>query len=556
MSAAEAQAALVAINDSLHDLPDRAVMEEQTKVEAVPTSLSPSPPFTASPSSSSSTSSFVSSASPPSAVPSTPVSTASAASAASPDSANGSARPRRRQRVSYTEVEPAGHGGFRDWDVERLNQRMLKEAIARSMAEAAPGSTAAAATATTTTTATLVKKSAVKAAPASTPSPPAAATEAPSASAPSTEPDAASASASTPAEVVTAAVDEQSSCAGCGRPTLCTDPVPILICDKCEAEWHQMCIQPPLAHLPGDNDEWLCPNCAKKKGRKRKDGEAGVGAAKDTTPGRNLKTARKSTGPKTKAEPKGRKSVDASPAKAATSGGGGAAGPGGFEFPEWCQSESERHRFSTMFAHYSRHYPTAPASQIVSTISAYWDDETQQPPAQAESATGKEEKEPTTSTSGQEVKEDSSAHPSASPSASAARHTPSPPAPAHVSLSTTIPSLPASATAAVAKAAPPAPSPAATAAMAARLLPTSAAPHDPESVYRLSYSIHQQDGGGKRRCFGVGCGQQEGDVLFSICGQCLVACYCSRDCQARHWKAGHKQECQALGQAFQQKISA
>lgn len=27
------------------------------------------------------------------------------------------------------------------------------------------------------------------------------------------------------------------------------------------------------------------------------------------------------------------------------------------------------------------------------------------------------------------------------------------------------------------------------------------------------------------------------------CARCKLACYCSRECQKKHWKAGHKTNC-------------
>ncbi|KAL7577550.1 hypothetical protein ACA910_015080 [Epithemia clementina (nom. ined.)] len=34
-------------------------------------------------------------------------------------------------------------------------------------------------------------------------------------------------------------------------------------------------------------------------------------------------------------------------------------------------------------------------------------------------------------------------------------------------------------------------------------------------------------------------------VRFARCGRCQAVCYCSTDCQRRHWKGGHKEECMA-----------
>ena len=45
-----------------------------------------------------------------------------------------------------------------------------------------------------------------------------------------------------------------------------------------------------------------------------------------------------------------------------------------------------------------------------------------------------------------------------------------------------------------------------------------------------------------RTCEGCGTGTGEGKRLYA-CAQCKLAFYCSRECQKKHWKAGHKQHC-------------
>jgi hypothetical protein len=41
----------------------------------------------------------------------------------------------------------------------------------------------------------------------------------------------------------------------------------------------------------------------------------------------------------------------------------------------------------------------------------------------------------------------------------------------------------------------------------------------------------------------VYCLRADGDTKYSRCAQCLAVCYCSKECQRAHWKAGHKGEC-------------
>jgi hypothetical protein len=35
------------------------------------------------------------------------------------------------------------------------------------------------------------------------------------------------------------------------------------------------------------------------------------------------------------------------------------------------------------------------------------------------------------------------------------------------------------------------------------------------------------------------------------CGQCLGVLYCSRECQVKHWKEGHKQHCKEIAAAME-----
>ena len=49
---------------------------------------------------------------------------------------------------------------------------------------------------------------------------------------------------------------------------------------------------------------------------------------------------------------------------------------------------------------------------------------------------------------------------------------------------------------------------------------------------------------GDFQCFGCGKRERDCDQELSMCAQCKVARYCSKDCQTNHWKAGgHKYEC-------------
>ena len=80
-----------------------------------------------------------------------------------------------------------------------------------------------------------------------------------------------------------------------------------------------------------------------------------------------------------------------------------------------------------------------------------------------------------------------------------------------------------------------------------------------EEAYRLSYLAHERlNGGGRRKCWGVGCARVEEDGpvgLFSVCGACLTACYCGRECQVGHWRGGHVTECKRIARAFQHKVA-
>jgi hypothetical protein len=54
----------------------------------------------------------------------------------------------------------------------------------------------------------------------------------------------------------------------------------------------------------------------------------------------------------------------------------------------------------------------------------------------------------------------------------------------------------------------------------------------------------------QRVCSAPGCSQQEGYVgLFKKCSRCGRPRYCSKACQAAHWKAGHKRECKLAAAA-------
>ena len=41
-------------------------------------------------------------------------------------------------------------------------------------------------------------------------------------------------------------------------------------------------------------------------------------------------------------------------------------------------------------------------------------------------------------------------------------------------------------------------------------------------------------------------GEQGGGLKLMSCSLCKSVKYCSRECQAAHWKAGHKQDCKQL----------
>ncbi|GAQ79307.1 hypothetical protein KFL_000280120 [Klebsormidium nitens] len=48
----------------------------------------------------------------------------------------------------------------------------------------------------------------------------------------------------------------------------------------------------------------------------------------------------------------------------------------------------------------------------------------------------------------------------------------------------------------------------------------------------------------RRTCSNIGCGNTESVAgQFQVCGRCKLAVYCSKDCQKRAWKEGHKDLC-------------
>ena len=53
-------------------------------------------------------------------------------------------------------------------------------------------------------------------------------------------------------------VPMEGGCSGCGQDS---DPENVLLCDKCEAEWHIYCLKPPLAKIP--EGDWVCPACVR-----------------------------------------------------------------------------------------------------------------------------------------------------------------------------------------------------------------------------------------------------------------------------------------------------
>lgn len=49
---------------------------------------------------------------------------------------------------------------------------------------------------------------------------------------------------------------EDGVCKVCG---IDRDDDNVLLCDKCDAEYHKYCLNPPLARIPEGN--WFCPSC-------------------------------------------------------------------------------------------------------------------------------------------------------------------------------------------------------------------------------------------------------------------------------------------------------
>ena len=42
------------------------------------------------------------------------------------------------------------------------------------------------------------------------------------------------------------------------------------------------------------------------------------------------------------------------------------------------------------------------------------------------------------------------------------------------------------------------------------------------------------------------CKKVQGEVKFDVCSACKKTYYCSKDCQVKDWKAGHKAQCPHL----------
>ena len=51
----------------------------------------------------------------------------------------------------------------------------------------------------------------------------------------------------------------------------------------------------------------------------------------------------------------------------------------------------------------------------------------------------------------------------------------------------------------------------------------------------------QPEAGEVQVCCYASCGARLKKPL--VCSRCKAAAYCSKDCQVKDWKAGHKQEC-------------
>lgn len=57
-------------------------------------------------------------------------------------------------------------------------------------------------------------------------------------------------------------LDDKAPWEGGGACKVCgidDDDANVLLCDKCNAEYHQYCLDPPLAKIPEEN--WYCPSC-------------------------------------------------------------------------------------------------------------------------------------------------------------------------------------------------------------------------------------------------------------------------------------------------------
>lgn len=52
------------------------------------------------------------------------------------------------------------------------------------------------------------------------------------------------------------------------------DVARILLCDRCDAEYHTYCLEPPLEEVP--EGEWYCPRCSAEAGRRHSLGAAHV----------------------------------------------------------------------------------------------------------------------------------------------------------------------------------------------------------------------------------------------------------------------------------------
>jgi len=43
------------------------------------------------------------------------------------------------------------------------------------------------------------------------------------------------------------------------------------------------------------------------------------------------------------------------------------------------------------------------------------------------------------------------------------------------------------------------------------------------------------------------CGKTSDEKKFPRCKRCKRVAYCSKECQKKHWKAGHKKDCVRVG---------